>query len=244
MTVVADWSGSSRRSRMVSERGRSPGWSCLRWSEPRIMIVCGLPASASVTSPTPSEGIVCPCSLITSERWATSSRIVADTATVVAPSTMMLPSRNFLYIRRACVRTGRRLERRSAAEAGQRAGDREHLLVRQRSQQRVRDPVDRVALAPGDQAQPRAVVVELVRPPVQGLRAVGLAQDRRVGPVHALDAVVVARLVETDHHAVGAVLAAVEVAQPVDARRLDVLAADGDVLRVVDRERRALRRED
>ena len=50
---------------------------------------------------------MCPCSLITSERWATSSRIVADTATVVAPRTMMLPSRNFLYIRRACVRTGR-----------------------------------------------------------------------------------------------------------------------------------------
>ena len=70
------------------------------------MIVCGLPASAGVTS-RPIDGMVCPCSLITSERWATSSRIAADTATVVAPSTITLPSRNFLYIPRACVRTGR-----------------------------------------------------------------------------------------------------------------------------------------
>ena len=130
------------------------------------------------------------------------------------------------------------------AGPGHRRGDAHHLLVGQRAQQRVGHPVDRVALAEGDHAQLAAVEIQGIGATVDGAVAVRAGQDRRVEPVHALDAVVLARLAQLDHHAVGAVLAAVEVAQAVRPRRVHVLAAHGQVLRVVDRERRALGRRD
>ena len=97
----------------MSEWGRSDAVSCFRWSEPRIMIVCGLPALALSTAP-PSDGIVCPWVWRKPDSSATWSRIAEDTATVVRASTITLPSRNFLYIPRAdSVRTGPRVLARS-----------------------------------------------------------------------------------------------------------------------------------
>src|SRR6188472_4825807 len=61
-----------------------------------------------------------------------------------------------------CVLMWRR--RRLAAERPHRACDRQHLLVRERAQERVGHPIGPAPCPPGDELQAAAVVEELVGP--------------------------------------------------------------------------------
>src|SRR5450756_139892 len=69
----------------------------------------------------------------------------------------------------------------------ERRGDRLYELVGQRVVDRVRDPVDRAVLLPGDHMDVRALVEVLVALPVDRLRLVRRRERRRVGPAHLLD---------------------------------------------------------
>src|SRR5918996_4756928 len=57
-----------------------------------------------------------------------------------------------------------------AAELAQRPGDREHLVLVERLQERVVDPVRRLSVLPGDQTQAVAVLEEHVLPTLDLLR--------------------------------------------------------------------------
>jgi len=61
--------------------------------------------------------------------------------------------------------------------------DREHLGVRQAVEDRVADPVEGVADDPADILHVAAGVHVEVAPPV-ALDAVGVREERRIGPVH------------------------------------------------------------
>src|SRR5215212_2686 len=119
-------------------------------------------------------------------------------------------------------------------ERPHRSGDREHLLLAERQQQRVGDPVDRLRGVPGDETQAVAVVGQLVDAAAD-LACLGDGlEDRRVAPCQALEAVVLARATGLEHHAVPAVALAVRAAEGVDARRPGVdraLQAQGRVER-------------
>src|SRR4051794_30949512 len=104
------------------------------------------------------------------------------------------------------------------------AGDRHQVAPGDRLEQRVRDPVDGVVLAPRDHPQPLAVEVEVVLAAADPLRHVGRAQDRRVHPLGALEAVVLADLVAGEHDPVAPPAAPVRPADPVRARRVDAEA--------------------
>src|SRR4051812_30992296 len=94
---------------------------------------------------------------------------------------------------------------RSAADALDRPGDRQHLLVRELLRQRVRDPVGAALVLPRDEAQAPAVVVEVERAPGHPALLARLVEDRRVLPRRPLDAVVLAVLALRHDDAVGAV---------------------------------------
>src|SRR5688572_22497250 len=80
----------------------------------------------------------------------------------------------------------------SSAELAQGAGDRRHLLVRERARERVAHPVHRFRGPPGDEPDPLAVAVDhhLALPDADVL--VRIVEDRGVAPGRALDAVVLA----------------------------------------------------
>ena len=84
-------------------------------------------------------------------------------------------------------------EAQASADLRDAASEREHLLVAQAGQQRVRDPVDGLARAPGDQPQAAAVVEQLVAcgRPACAARS-GLSRIGGAVPARALDAVVLA----------------------------------------------------
>src|SRR5215207_9383009 len=110
------------------------------------------------------------------------------------------------------------------AAATRRARDGHHLLLRERLEQRVRDPVGRLGRAPGHEPQPVAREVQLVLPPPDAPRLGRLVEDRRVLPRGGLQAVVLAVGICAPHdHAVGAVLLVIRASQLVDAWRLGEL---------------------
>src|ERR1044072_4109418 len=141
----------------------------------------------------------------------------------------------------------RRLLADLAAESRERAGDREHLVVRESLLERVLHPVAGYRRAPRHRAQALAVVEQLQLLAVDRARVRGrVAQDRRIGPGRALDAVVVAVLAIGDDEAIGGLHLAVGRLDAVWARILElasrvalrrhVLTARGEQLRVVDGE--------
>src|SRR5438034_8583462 len=79
--------------------------------------------------------------------------------------------------------------------------DREHRLVRERVEDRVRHPVGRAVLLQHDHVQVRAGVVEVVRPAADPMLEAGAVEDRRVVPVGLLDppVLVLARLERQAH---------------------------------------------
>src|SRR3954466_7133788 len=84
------------------------------------------------------------------------------------------------------------VRRLAPAERPRRAREREHLLVGQRAQQRVGDPVGAAARAPGHQLEAAAVVEELERAPARGHAGARVVEDRGRAPGGALHAVVLA----------------------------------------------------
>ena len=111
--------------------------------------------------------------------------------------------------------------------------------VAQGLQQRVRDPVDRLGRPPGDEAQPVAVVEELVLAAPHGDRLARVVEDRRRLPARPLDAVVLPVAPGRHDEPVRAVVVAAAVGDRVRARRLgvrDVARAERGERRVVDRE--------
>src|SRR5437764_14370876 len=96
--------------------------------------------------------------------------------------------------------------RGSASGSGQRGRDIQHLLVAEIEAERVRDPVDGLGGAPGDQPQLATVEVQLepLAANVADFRRRG--EDRRALPGRALDAVERAHGgVERQHEPVGGV---------------------------------------
>src|SRR5215208_3208282 len=93
------------------------------------------------------------------------------------------------------------------AAAPCRAGDGHHLLLGERLEQGVGDPVRRLGGAPRHQAQPVTREVQLVLTAADAALLGRLVEDRRVPPGGALQAVVLAVRVGAPHdHAVRAVL--------------------------------------
>src|SRR4051794_11451249 len=94
-------------------------------------------------------------------------------------------------------------------EARQRPRDRQHLAARQRARERVRDPVHGPARPPRHQPDPAPVVVDHQLSAVDRPDGVGVVEDRRRLPRHALDAVVLADDALGDDEPVRLVLLAV-----------------------------------
>src|SRR5215218_26124 len=117
-----------------------------------------------------------------------------------------------------------------------RTGDRDHLVLAQRLQQGVRDPVDRLGRSPCDDPQPVALVVQLECPPADLLLLLGTVEDRWVEPTGSLDAVVLADVRPLEHHAVALAPSAVGGDELVVPRRADVLGVRDTDGRVVDGE--------
>ncbi len=123
----------------------------------------------------------------------------------------------------------------------------DHLIVGQRSQQVVGDPVDVVPAVPGDNLHIFAVDVDVVVATVDRLRQARVVEDRRVGPaadpLHAEVMGAVAHF-RHQHHPVGKVAVSVFVLEVVDVGIDDLLVgvgfdeagAFGQARRVVDRE--------
>src|SRR5919202_6083015 len=107
-----------------------------------------------------------------------------------------------------------------ALELAQRARDAKHLGAAERLGERVRYPVDRAARAPGDEPHAPAVAVDPQPVAVDHADLVGVVEDRRVLPGHALDAVVLADDALGQHEPVGLVALAGLVADRVHARRV------------------------
>src|SRR3954451_22932786 len=104
------------------------------------------------------------------------------------------------------------------------AGDVDHLPGRERLQQRVGHPVDRVLLPPCHQPQAVAVVEQLELAVAVLLRRGGVVEDRRMHPGRSLEAVVLAHEVPADDVAEARVAAALRPADLVRARRVDAEA--------------------
>src|SRR6476620_9163076 len=77
------------------------------------------------------------------------------------------------------------VRRLAPAERPRRAGEREHLLVGQRAQERVRDPVRAAARSPGDQLETAAVVEELELAPARAHARARVVEDRGRAPIGA-----------------------------------------------------------
>src|SRR4051812_18922698 len=106
----------------------------------------------------------------------------------------------------------------TCSDARERPREAEHLAVRQRAAERVRDPVDGARGAPGDPADVRAVVVGLVDAVPRPHALTGPVEDRGIEPARALDAVVLAlRLVLRHDEPVGLVTVAAAVGERVEA---------------------------
>src|SRR4051794_16970260 len=91
-----------------------------------------------------------------------------------------------------------RLAERGLTDLADAARQREHLRVREAARERVGDPVGRFSGAPGDDPELRAVVEELVGAAAHAAALGRVVEDRRAGPAHARDAVVLAEAVGLD----------------------------------------------
>src|SRR4051794_36899280 len=129
----------------------------------------------------------------------------------------------------------RSLMRRASLQRPRRLGDLEHLLLRERLEQRIRDPVGRLRRAPGDDAHAIPVEEELVLPStaLHGLRR--RLEDGGFLPGGGLEPVELADPAAADDHAVGAIAVAVAALDRVDGGRALVERALGALDRVEDR---------
>src|SRR5215212_5257230 len=87
---------------------------------------------------------------------------------------------------------------RLLAEPPQRGGDRDQLLGVHGARERVVDVVGAPSGLPGDEPDAAAVVVDVELAAVDRARVVRAVEDRRLAPLHPLDAVVLARDAEAD----------------------------------------------
>src|SRR2546423_15617973 len=118
--------------------------------------------------------------------WPSSAKQAAVTRpTQPAPMTPMGSRDSF--IRRGSLRQG---SSHLLAERLARPRDREHVVLRDRLQQRVRDPVARVLRLPRDEPDALAVLVDHELPPVVVHDLRRALEDRRVLPARPLQAVV------------------------------------------------------
>src|SRR4051794_40811039 len=153
--------------------------SVVKWSRSEFLIRSSdRPGSKIGTSPRASDSIFSCTMSRTWTSWPSSAKQAAVTSpTQPAPITPM-GSRAFM--------------RRLTLQGLGGAGDVDHLPRGERLEQRVRDPVDGVLVAPCHQPQTVAVVEQLQLAVPVFVHLGRVVEDRRVHPGGALDAVVLA----------------------------------------------------